>query len=68
MKKAKEVNFIGEQRSHAENKKLGRAEHYCEYENGTFNTGMRQADAAKKPPMVMQFAFPVGKKMGVEKP
>lgn len=68
MTKAKEVDFIAPQRTHAENMKLGRAEYFCDYTDGTFNTGYRRADAAKKPPITMCFANPAGKKMGVVKP
>lgn len=69
MKEAKTVDFISKQRTHAENLKLGRPTYYCEVNaKGEYHSGMRASDAAKHPPMVMNFAFPVGKKAGVVKP
>ena len=62
--------MLKKQREHAESKKLGRTENYCEYDSKTdrFEMGQRRADAKTKPPLVMQFETPIGRKRGVCKP
>ena len=62
--------LITKQRTHAEEKKLGRVEHFCEFDQKTkgFHSGTRATDAAKKPRMVVAFEYPVGRSRGVQKP
>lgn len=61
--------FITKQRTHAEEKKLGRTERYCEItDSGKFKTGTRRMDAKKNPPLVVAHEVPVGRARGVAKP
>lgn len=62
--------FLERQLKSAEDKKLGRTEHFYDYDPVTnqVNTGERPSDAAVRPPNTIKHAHPVGRTMAVCKP
>lgn len=65
----KDKQFLGQQIDHAEAKKLGRDEYYCDIDtDGSFHSGYRRADAATKPPLGSMNSLSYGTKRGVAKP
>jgi hypothetical protein len=61
--------FLNKQLTSAESKPLGKTEGYYRFNaDGSGGYSQRRADAAKKPPLVMQHMTPVGRTSGVCKP
>lgn len=61
--------FLERQLKRAEEKPLGKTEGYYRFNaDGSGTYSQRRADAAKKPPITMQYMTPVGRTSGVCKP